>query len=218
MDDFSLEGREIDPVLQGLEKVNSWLGGYAVIFDAIKTVSPAAKSQICDWGCGGGDVLRAISRKENFKNLDLKLTGIDATPAAITFARKNSIGQNIDFILADVLSAATNDLQFDIVISTLFTHHFDDKNWVLLLQKMMNCSSKAVIIDDLQRHWLAYYAIKIITRLVTKSRLARNDGPLSVLKGFTKAELAKLLEQAGFSNYRIRWRWAFRWQIIIYKA
>jgi hypothetical protein len=70
----------------------------------------------------------------------------------------------------------------------------------------------------LHRHWLAYYAIKFIIRIVTRSRLARYDGPLSVLKGFKRKELENLLQQAGIKNYNIRWMWAFRWQIILYKS
>lgn len=215
MDDFSLAAAEIDPVLSGLEKVNQFLGGYEVIFSAIKEVSVQPYFHISDWGCGGGDVLRAINQKFNNKNL--VFTGIDATPAAVNFANQKKNASNIRFLLADVLSEKVAELKFDIVISTLFTHHFDDEEWILLIKKMLKCSKHAVIIDDLHRHWLAYYAIKLITKVVTRSRLARNDGPLSVLKGFKRKELETLLQRAGIKKYKIKWMWAFRWQIILYK-
>lgn len=218
MDDFGLQAEEIDPVLNGLEKVNRFLGGYHVVFSALKEASLKDNFHISDWGCGGGDVLRAIDRKEKDKKRNLLYTGIDATPAAIDFARRKTLRPNISFILADVFSEEVAGLQFDLVFSTLFTHHFEDSSWILLIKRMLSCSRHAVIIDDLHRHWLAYYAIKLITKVVTKSRLARNDGPLSVLKGFKKHELIKLLDAAGIKNYRIRWMWAFRWQIILYKS
>lgn len=214
MDDFSLPSSEIDPLLSGLELVNQYLGGYGVVFSALKTVSVQQNFCISDWGCGGGDVLRAIAKKFNDK--ELILTGIDATPAAISFANQKNASPNICYILADVLFAATKNLQADIILSTLFTHHFSDKEWVLLIQKMLDCSKCAVIIDDLHRHWLPYYAVKLLTKL-TSSRLAKYDGPLSVLKGFKRKELEMLLQQAGINNYSIRWKWAFRWQIILYK-
>lgn len=218
MDDFNLGADEIDPLLGGLEKVNQYLGGYRVVFSALKEVSIKKYFHIGDWGCGGGDVLRAIDKKTQKQNLELQFTGIDATPAAVNFARRKNTSPQIKYILADVLSEEISDLKFDIVLSTLFTHHFKDEAWVLLIKKMLACSRHAVIIDDLHRHWFAYYAIKIITRIVTRSRLARFDGPLSVLKGFKRKELESLLQKAGVKNYDIRWMWAFRWRIILYKS
>lgn len=214
MDDFGLTSAEIDPLLNGLELVNQYLGGYNVIFSALKTVSVQQKFRISDWGCGGGDVLRAIAKK--FKKENLVLTGIDATPAAVNFANSRNASPNINYILANVLSEENTIRQTDVVLSTLFTHHFSDEEWVLLIRKMMNCSTRAVIIDDLHRHWLPYFVVKIITKL-TNSRLAQYDGPLSVLKGFKRKELKMLLQKAGIGNYTIRWKWAFRWQIILYK-
>jgi len=47
--------------------------------------------------------------------------------------------------------------------------------------------------------------------------MIREDGALSVLRSFTRQELVNLLHQAGIKNYKIKWMWAFRWQIIINK-
>lgn len=218
MDDFNLGADEIDPLLSGLEKVNQYLGGYQVVFSALKEVSVKNNFHISDWGCGGGDVLRAIEKKAKKQHLEIKLTGIDATPAAVNFANRKNTSPETNYILANVLSEEISTLKFDIVLSTLFTHHFDDEAWVLLIKKMLDCSRRAVIIDDLQRHWFAYYAIKIITRVATRSRLARFDGPLSVLRGFKRKELESLLQKAGIKNYNIQWMWAFRWRIILYKS
>jgi hypothetical protein len=82
---------------------------------------------------------------------------------------------------------------------------------------MLYCSKKAVIITDLHRHWLLYYSVIALTRILTKNGMARFDGPLSVRKGFKRSELTDLLQKAQIMNYKIRWKWIFRWQIIIYK-
>ena len=42
---------------------------------------------------------------------------------------------------------------------------------------------------DIRRHWLAYWGFVAWSRLWTRNRLVRADGPLSVLRGFTAAEL-----------------------------
>ena len=68
-------------------------------------------------------------------------------------------------------------------------------------------------INDLQRHFLAYYSIKILSRVFSKSYLVKNDATLSVLRGFNKMELKHLLEQAGIKGFEVKWKWAFRWVV-----
>mgnify|MGYP003578018949 FL=1 len=82
---------------------------------------------------------------------------------------------------------------------------------------MVDCSRYAVIINDLHRYPAAYYSIGILTKLFSKSPLVKHDSKLSVLRGFKKGELIRLLKEAGVSKYRIKWMWAFRWQVVIYK-
>jgi hypothetical protein len=73
----------------------------------------------------------------------------------------------------------------------------------------------AVVVNDLHRHPVAYYSIKWLTQLFSKSRFTKNDAPLSVLRGFSRKELEAALSEAGISNYKIQWKWAFRFIITI---
>ena len=73
----------------------------------------------------------------------------------------------------------------------------------------------AVVINDLHRHWLAYHSIKWLTRLLGGSYLVRHDAPLSVARAFRRADWVALLARAGITQYELRWRWAFRWQVIL---
>ena len=38
---------------------------------------------------------------------------------------------------------------------------------------------------------------------------------MSVMRGFRRKEWIRIFEAAGIKDYQIRWKWAFRWQIII---
>lgn len=219
MDDFNLSGEDVVPVLKGLERLNALFGGHKTLIKALKQIGISKGYHISDWGCGGGDALRAIAKWADSNGLDIQLTGVDATASAVEFARKEAAYYpNISFILSDVMSDALKPDQFDIVYSSLFTHHFADDEWVELVKKMAACSKKAVIVTDLHRHWLLYYAVIFIAYTFTRSKMARFDGPLSVRRSFKKRELVKLLNNAGLTNYKIVWKWAFRWQIIIYKS
>ena len=219
MDDFNLAEADIVPVLEGLEKMNAIFGGHKTIINALKKLNVQNGWHISDWGCGGGGTLRAIATWATYNRLKINLTGADAAHSAIRFAR-NRAGPflNIEFIETDVIADKLTEKQFDVVYSSLFTHHFTDEEWIVLVKKMLLCSRKAVIITDLHRHWLLYHTVILITRVFTTNKMVRFDGPLSVKRAFKKAELIGLLSKCGIVNYKIAWRWAFRWEVIINKG
>lgn len=218
MDDFNLDQSRMDIILDELDQVNNLLGGYQVFYDAIMKLKIDADTHIGDWGCGGGDSLRKIAVWAAKRRMPLRLTGVDATRSAVEYARNHSLNfPNINYLEADVLSDAISENDFDLVISSLFTHHFEDERWVQLIKKMHAAARTAVIVNDLHRHWFAYYSIKWIMAVFSRSEIVQHDAPLSVLRSFTRKELISLLGRAEIKNYQIRWMWAFRWQIIIYK-
>lgn len=216
MDDFSLGHQVIDPIMDELEVVNKLLGGYRVFFNAFETLGLQDGMTVSDWGCGGGDSLRIIAQWARKRDIKLKLIGVDATASAVEYAREKSTGYpEISYIHSDVMSPDLQKDQFDVVISSLFTHHFPEKEWIALIQKMAECARQYVVINDLHRHWLAYHSIGILTRLFSRSTMVKHDSMLSVLRGFKKQELKEMLKQAGFNIYTIKWRWAFRWQVCL---
>ena len=86
-----------------------------------------------------------------------------------------------------------------------------------LLRQWQAQAQVAVIINDLHRHWLAYHSIKWLTRLLGGSYLVRHDAPMSVARAFRRADWVALLARAGITAYELRWRWAFRWQLLLLK-
>ena len=216
MDDFSLGHGVIDPIMDELEVVNARLGGYRVFFNAFSRIKLQDGMTISDWGCGGGDSLRRIALWARKNNLKLSFVGIDATPAAVEYARVKSVGfPEITYLLSDVMSDDLFSNQFDIVISSLFTHHFKDSEWVKLVQKMIDCASLAVIVNDLHRHWFAYHSIGLLTSVFSKSEMVKHDSKVSVMRSFRSADIKNMLIKAGIQKYTLRWMWAFRWQLCI---
>ena len=218
MDDFSLGAEVIDPIMTELEVVNRLLGGYSVFYDALETLKVKGGMTISDWGCGGGDSLRQLAAWSSRRNLNLKFIGVDATESAVEFAKKKAASYpNISFVQRDVFDGRFRDKEFDLVISSLFTHHFKEHEWIDLVRRMYECCSYAVVINDLHRHWFAYHSISILTSLFSRSEMVKHDSKVSVLRGFRRSELEDMLKKAGITRYTIKWKWAFRWQIIIHK-
>ncbi|MBO9571645.1 MAG: SAM-dependent methyltransferase, partial [Chitinophagaceae bacterium] len=86
---------------------------------------------------------------------------------------------------------------------------------VEMLSWLSKNTKKGFFINDLQRHPVAFHSIKWLTRMFSKSYLVRNDAPISVMRGFTRKEWEILLGKAGIKNYSVKWKWAFRFLIIV---
>jgi 2-polyprenyl-3-methyl-5-hydroxy-6-metoxy-1,4-benzoquinol methylase len=203
--------------MQELDFINRKLGGHDITLDGIVALIQDnaifnKELNIVEIGCGGGDNLRAVKEWAAYIKLPVKLTGIDINGECIAYAREQKRNSGIQFIHSDYRLVQLTP-QPDIVFSSLFCHHFTDEELIAQLKWMQQCSGIGFFINDLHRHQLAYYSIRILTGLFSKSYLVRNDAPLSVRRGFKRADWQAIFSDAGISNYRCRWRWAFRWLI-----
>lgn len=220
MDDFSLARAEIAGALRSIERVNTWLGGRRVLLDgfARALADPLLSSLrrplvVHDLGCGGGDGLRSLADWARRAGRALQLTGVDASPAVLEFARERSRGYaEIDFRQADFLGSGYEPEGVDVVTFNLCLHHFSDAQIEALLKKCRSAGVRAVLVNDLQRHWLPYGLFYVLCRVGCVPRIARSDGLLSVAKGFRREELRRLARAAQASSEVLRWRWAFRYQ------
>ncbi|SDY43759.1 methyltransferase domain-containing protein [Hymenobacter psychrophilus] len=220
MDDLTLASDELRQNLDELETVNTWLGGYAPVLDALERLRPYFPAgrplRVADLGSGGGDTLRQIARWARRRRVPVELVGIDANAFMLDYAAaKAQAYPEISFQQADIFAPDFARQPFDVLTASLFCHHFSDEQLVQMLAQWHRQAGLAVIVNDLHRHPLAYHSIRWLTRLLGGSRLVQHDAPLSVARAFTRPELEALLARAGIINYTLRWRWAFRWQLII---
>lgn len=219
MDDLECSGEVIEQTLLELDVINQKLGGNRVTIDAIENLlgkqSGRDTISIADIGCGGGDILIEVASWAAKRNLKVELVGIDANPHIVAYAQKNAGGYpGISFKCLNIFSEDFKEENYDIIISSLFTHHFKDDRLIDLFSSIKKQARIGVIINDLHRHWLAYYSIKAIVNILSKSPMVKHDGPVSVLRAFTKEELENILRAADITQYSLKWMWAFRWQLI----
>jgi 2-polyprenyl-3-methyl-5-hydroxy-6-metoxy-1,4-benzoquinol methylase len=210
MDDLDCHGEVVDQTLRELEIINRLLGGDYVTIDGIKQLVSKSDLTIADFGCGGGDLAMKIVKWGRKKGLVLKVEGIDANPHIVEFAKRQY--PDLSFITLDVFG---NQKTYDIITATLFVHHFDDDQLVRLFSLMRSHAKLGVVINDIHRHALSYYSIKWLTQLFSKSAMVKFDAPLSVRRAFKRKELVDILNKAGITNYQLKWKWAFRYQLII---
>jgi 2-polyprenyl-3-methyl-5-hydroxy-6-metoxy-1,4-benzoquinol methylase len=159
--------------------------------------------------------LKHIAKWRQRKKMNVQLLGIDLKPECIEYATRQQTAQGIQFICDDYRNMFLHVPQIDIIHACLFCHHLDEGQLIELIQFALD-RKIILLINDLERNTFAYFAIKTLTALFSKSYLVKNDAPLSVARGFTKKEWITLLKKAGATHFSVRNKWAFRHEVIVY--
>jgi ubiquinone/menaquinone biosynthesis C-methylase UbiE len=213
MDDLEIDPVSIDRALQELSTINRWLGGDRVsrlgVERIVRSLQPDRPVSVLDVGAGGSDLLRAlapIGRR-------FEVTALDVNPRAGDFARKH--GRPVTVVVGSAHALPFEERSFDLAHVSLFLHHCTDEEARVLLDKLSRIARYGIIINDLHRHPIAYASILLLTRLFSQSALVRHDGPVSVLRGFLRRELAAIVPARLQTAASISWHWAFRWCVSI---
>ena len=218
MDDFNLKGDVLRDTLDKLGNINKWLGGNRI---TLKGISNLLKNQpkdkvyhIVDLGCGHGDLLRIIANWGKAHHYNFQLTGIDANLDAVNYAKQLSVNHhNITYRCLDVFSDEFNNICCDIILATLFLHHFKDEEIIKLLEIFQQSTTTGIVINDLQRSKLAYLLFQGLGLFIS-NKMVKEDGLTSIKRAFKKVELVRFSDQLQLNSH-IKWQWAFRYQWII---
>jgi len=212
MDDFSIQDERIDLALMELTVANKLLGGISTTREALRLFLNGKLNNeisVLDIGAGASDILKHL-KNELFQ---IKLTSIDLNRQACKFLKRNSV---FDIICADSLRVPVKEKMFDVIHASLFFHHFNEQEIMKMISDFLKISKSGIIVNDLRRSVFALWGIKIISKLFSKSEMFKNDGPLSVRRGFIKSDWLKILNGLSIKKYKLKRKWAFRWMLVIY--
>lgn len=217
MDDLNIQGAVIDQTLKELDTINRRLGGNAISLSSFKRILKNHEIKtLADLGCGGGDIMMGMAKIAQRSKREVSFTGIDANPHIVDYAKRNCAAwQNVGFQSINIFEEQFQNQKYDVIHCCLFLHHFTEAQLVALFRSFKNQARVAIIVNDLHRHPLAFFSIKWITRFFSKSYMVQNDAAVSVARGFKRSELEAILAQAEMDNYTLKWRWAFRWQLVV---
>ena len=222
MDDFAMEGEVLRDALDKIAKINQLLGGNQLtlrgVLELIQKIPKTTEIIIVDVGCGNGDMLRTLAHFGSKNEINFRLIGIDANNFTINHARKLSEDYpNISYKCEDIFDKAFTELKYDILLCTLTLHHFKEDE-ILQLMTVFNTNSRiGIVINDLQRSALAYRLFQVLCFVFGLNSMSREDGLVSILRGFKKEDLVHFSEKLNLIHYKIEWKWAFRYQWIIKK-
>ncbi|MBC8984429.1 methyltransferase domain-containing protein [Pedobacter sp. N36a] len=221
MDNFSMEGEILKDALDKIAGINQLLGGNKVTLDGVKkllstTAGTTTEINILDVGCGNGDMLRVLADYAATHHLKFKLTGIDANAFTIQHASRLSAAyENINYECIDIFDKSALSTPYDIILCTLTLHHFKDPELLQLLSIFKENAQLGIVINDLQRSAVPYYLFIALCFVFRLNKMSKEDGLVSILRGFKRKDLQQYANQLKLVNTSIRWKWAFRYQWII---
>ena len=166
--------------------------------------------RLLDVACGGGDVMVDVASRAHRAGVPLAVHGCDSSPVALEHARREAERRSVeaDFFARDVLAEGLPG-GYDLVCSSLFHHHLAREDAVCLLRAMAEAGHR-VLVQDLLRGTLGYVLAWSGLRLLSRSDVARVDGPRSVRAAFTLSEVRTMAAEAGYVGAVVQRGWPER--------
>lgn len=180
-----------------------WLHG------ATQNLPRGSRFSVLDVAYGQGDLLRLIAKWAQKRGFVADLSGIDLNPRSALAARAATpAAASIAYHTGDVFSFSPLPKP-DYIVTSQFTHHLGDAQIIQFLGWLETHAARGWHIVDLHRHGFAYRTYPWLARLMRWHPIVRHDGQVSIARGFTRAEWAHLLNQAGVEAH-IGWHLPFR--------
>lgn len=209
MDDPDLDPQQHKLALDGLAMLNEVSGASAHLSRLIASLTTGLlKGQpfrVLDLACGDGHNVIDMAVSARMNGLPISFTGCDISDTAVSFARERASKACVDcdFFQLDVIRDELPD-SYDLIMTTLFTHHLDEDQVVTLLRKMNEAAVSYGVVNDLVRSPFNYGLVWLATRIFSRSPVVHFDGPVSVRAAFTKAELQGLANGAGIQKATVK--------------
>ena len=166
---------------------------------------PGETLRILDVGTGAADIPLALARWARGRGHRMRITALEMHPTIWRHAARAVEGTpEVRIVGADALRAPIRPGSVDLALCSLVLHHLPEEVVVALLRQLAALVRVGFIVSDFRRGRLAWAAVWLVTRATACGRMARHDGPLSVRRAYTPAELARLSRRAGLPE--IRWQ------------
>ena len=220
MDDPSLPQDQHDHALRGLTRIHQFSGLVNRFWKPIQQhlkekaqASPEAVVRIMDVGCGDAYLLRQIGRKAKAAGLAVELVGADMSSQALELAKEKAKSSGLELNVQQV-NVLTQELPpADIIINSLFLHHFTEDQIAKVLAKFKSAAKELMIVEDLRRTVFGYVLCYVCGHLLTRSPIVHYDGMRSVEGALSVVELKSLMQPTGLDTAQITLRWPQRFVI-----
>ncbi|MGH9660149.1 MAG: methyltransferase domain-containing protein [Bryobacteraceae bacterium] len=184
MDDPALSAEALSEAHRNIQRIHRWLGNTRAILRLLES-DPEPVRRVLDIGCGEGALLDRIRER-----LAVDGVGVELRPPP---------GARVPIVAAD----ATRDRlpECDVALAVCLAHHLTDGELGALIRNAGRSARRLIVLDPV-RHPLP----RALFRAFVSPWLApinRVDGPRSVERSYTVAEMAAVVREAVDEDARV---------------
>jgi hypothetical protein len=200
--------------LADLHRLNAWFGGYALTLARVRRAAaalpPGRPLLVVDVGGGRGDLAVKVVRWARRARRPVRVLVCDTDAATLVLARRRAVAYpEIMLVRADATALPLREGAADIVVAALTLHHLDRDAAAACLGQM-RAAARMAIVNDLLRSRTSLALVWLATRVLRLHPVSRHDGPVSVRRAYSPAELTALAARAGVRARIRRYPWLGR--------
>lgn len=219
MDRPDVDREHLADALGHVAAVNRWLGATRALLrhlpDALPDALPddprdqqraAAVARVLDVGTGSGDLPLSVAGWARERGRPLELTAVDIHEATLEVAAERTGAEpTIRLVRGDGLRLPFPTGTFDLALLSMTLHHMNGSMVVEALREAARVARGGrVVVGELERCLPNYVGARLLAgTLWRRNPVTRHDGPLSVLRAFTPAEMVEAAGAAGLARPRV---------------
>jgi ubiquinone/menaquinone biosynthesis C-methylase UbiE len=211
LDSAECPPNEVAKSLSDLSRINRWFGGIATtrkLIERVANVTGKKHFTMLEVAAGFGEVPNLAAQQLARKGITIEITYSDRL-------RSHLLPGNHS-VVADALSLPFPDNAFDLVSSSLFTHHLEPADLARFANEALRVSRIAVLINDLVRHPL-HLTLVYAGWALMRSHVSRVDGVASVRRAYVPEEMREILNNGRAKQIDILRHYLFRMGVIVGK-
>jgi 2-polyprenyl-3-methyl-5-hydroxy-6-metoxy-1,4-benzoquinol methylase len=201
-----------------LARANRHFGGtQSLLAPLYRLIAAGSRDSVhlLDVGCGRADQVRALILWARRRGLRVQVLAVDRDAEVVRRTREAlRTYSEASVVMADARRLPFQPRSFDYVTASMLLHYFSQEEAVALLRSWADLASRALLVNDVERHWFPLLALRILGR-VSQSNLFQESSRRTVLRGFTPHELHGLAGAAGLAGAQVRRHFPFRLTLVV---
>ncbi len=205
--------------LADLRCLNRYLGSHWLLCRAFQRLWYGAGCprhlRVLDVGTGAGDIPEVLTRWGHRRGVRLTIVAVDNHRGVLQYIHAVQRPRpGISLVQADGVRLPFHAQSFDMVVCSTMLHHLDWSQGIALLQSLTTVARYGVVVNDLVRSWLHYYAARLVLPVVARHPVTRHDGPLSVLRAYSIEEVREMARLAGLERAHVSMVLGYRFVLV----